>query len=68
MDVTVRAEAPRLSPHKAAIRSSLASALSLEEARVNIKAKTNEGLDAIGRGEAIAVDAVVLLAEASPPK
>ncbi len=68
VDVTVRAEAPRLSPHKAAIRSSLASALSLEEARVNIKAKTNEGLDAIGRGEAIAVDAVVLLAEASPPK
>jgi 2-C-methyl-D-erythritol 4-phosphate cytidylyltransferase/2-C-methyl-D-erythritol 2,4-cyclodiphosphate synthase len=68
VDVTVRAEAPRLSPFKAAIRSSLASALSLEEARVNIKAKTNEGLDAIGRGEAIAVDAVVLLAEVPAPQ
>ncbi|MEZ0227286.1 MAG: 2-C-methyl-D-erythritol 4-phosphate cytidylyltransferase, partial [Planctomycetota bacterium] len=63
VDVTVRAEAPRLSPHKAALRAALASALSLPEARVNIKAKTNEGLDAIGRGEAIAVDAVVLLTE-----
>lgn len=65
VDVTVRAEAPRLSPHKAAIRAALASALSLPEARVNIKAKTNEGLDAIGRGEAIAVDAVVLLTQVS---
>jgi 2-C-methyl-D-erythritol 4-phosphate cytidylyltransferase/2-C-methyl-D-erythritol 2,4-cyclodiphosphate synthase len=64
VDATVRAEAPRLSPHKAAIRASLARALSLPEARVNVKAKTNEGLDAIGRGEAIAVDAIVLLVEA----
>jgi 2-C-methyl-D-erythritol 4-phosphate cytidylyltransferase/2-C-methyl-D-erythritol 2,4-cyclodiphosphate synthase len=63
VDATVRAEAPRLSPHKQAIRSSLASALSLPESRVNVKAKTNEGLDALGRGEAIAVDAVVLLTE-----
>jgi 2-C-methyl-D-erythritol 2,4-cyclodiphosphate synthase len=64
VDVTVRAEAPRLSPHKPALRAALASALSIPESRVNVKAKTNEGLDAIGRGEAIAVDAVVLLVEA----
>ncbi len=62
-DVTIRAEAPRMSPHKPALRAALASALSLPESRVNIKAKTNEGLDAIGRGEAIAVDAVVILSE-----
>src|SRR5581483_3352951 len=61
VDATIRAEAPRMTPHKAAIRASLARALSLPEERINIKAKTNEGLDALGRGEAIAVDAVVLL-------
>jgi 2-C-methyl-D-erythritol 2,4-cyclodiphosphate synthase len=64
VDVTVRAEAPRLTPHKPALRAALAAALSLPESSVNVKAKTNEGLDAIGRGEAIAVDAVLLLVEA----
>ena len=62
VDATVRAEAPRLSPWKQAIRDSLAGALSLPSSRVNVKAKTNEGLDALGRNEAIAVDAVVVLA------
>lgn len=61
VDATVRAEAPRLSPHKARIRASLAAALGIAESCVNVKAKTNEGLDAIGRGEAIAADAVVVL-------
>jgi 2-C-methyl-D-erythritol 4-phosphate cytidylyltransferase/2-C-methyl-D-erythritol 2,4-cyclodiphosphate synthase len=64
VDVTVRAEAPRLTPHKPALRAALARALSLPESSVNVKAKTNEGLDAIGRGEALAVDAVVMLVEA----
>ncbi|MBI3725125.1 2-C-methyl-D-erythritol 4-phosphate cytidylyltransferase [bacterium] len=68
VDCTIHAEAPRISPHRAAIRSSLARALSVPEGRVNVKAKTKEGLGAIGRGEAIAADAVVLLVEARRPR
>lgn len=58
-DVTLLAERPRILPHKPAMRSCLAAKL---EGEVNIKAGTNEGCDAIGRGEAIAAHAVVLLA------
>jgi 2-C-methyl-D-erythritol 4-phosphate cytidylyltransferase/2-C-methyl-D-erythritol 2,4-cyclodiphosphate synthase len=61
LDATVRAEAPRLGPWKERIRSSLAAALGLPLGRVNVKAKSNEGLDALGRNEAIAADAVALL-------
>lgn len=57
-DVTVLAERPRLGPHKAAMRERLQHVL---DGEVNIKAGTNEGCDAIGRGEAIAAHAVVLL-------
>lgn len=60
-DVTIFAERPRLSPHMPAMRANLARLLAVEEARVNLKAKTMEGLDAVGRGEAIAASAVVLL-------
>ena len=59
VDVTVHAERPRLRPHKAAIRGELASLLGLPVDAVNVKAKTNEGVDAVGRGEAIACTAVV---------
>ncbi|MBI3594972.1 MAG: 2-C-methyl-D-erythritol 2,4-cyclodiphosphate synthase [Nitrospirae bacterium] len=61
LDTVIIAEAPKLAPFTAAMRSSLAQHLATEEARVNIKAKTGEKLDAIGRGEAIAVHAVALL-------
>jgi 2-C-methyl-D-erythritol 2,4-cyclodiphosphate synthase len=60
-DVTVLAERPKLKPFKPAMRASLAGMLRVAEDRVNIKAGTNEGCDAIGRGEAIAAHAVVLL-------
>jgi len=60
-DVTIHAELPKLSPHKPAIRQELARLLSLPLDAVSIKAKTNEGLDAIGRGEAIACTAIVSL-------
>jgi 2-C-methyl-D-erythritol 2,4-cyclodiphosphate synthase len=43
------------------MRKRLAVALDTDVARVSIKGKTNEGLDAVGRGEAIAAHAVVLL-------
>lgn len=63
VDLTVLAERPRLSPHTAAMRANLARILGVDPGRVNLKAKTMEGLDAIGRGEAIAASAVVLLEE-----
>lgn len=63
-DLTILAERPRLKPFKDAMRTHLARLLEVEPAQVNIKAGTNEGCDAIGRGEAIAADAVVLLIRA----
>lgn len=63
VDVTVLAEKPRLAAHKAAIRASIANLCGIAPDAVGIKAATNEGLDAIGRGEAIACQAVVLLSK-----
>jgi 2-C-methyl-D-erythritol 2,4-cyclodiphosphate synthase len=63
VDAVVIAERPKLAPHLEAIRASLAAVLGIETARVSVKGKTNEGVDAIGRGEAMAVHAVVLVAE-----
>jgi 2-C-methyl-D-erythritol 2,4-cyclodiphosphate synthase len=60
-DLIIHAEAPKLTPHKAAIRANLARLLNLEPTAVNIKAKTGEHVGPIGRGEAIAAEAVVLL-------
>jgi 2-C-methyl-D-erythritol 4-phosphate cytidylyltransferase/2-C-methyl-D-erythritol 2,4-cyclodiphosphate synthase len=62
VDAVVVAERPKLAPHLGAICASLAAVLGIETARVSVKGKTNEGVDAIGRGEAMAVHAVVLLA------
>jgi 2-C-methyl-D-erythritol 2,4-cyclodiphosphate synthase len=59
-DVTILAERPRLKPFKPAMRQFLESLLG---GTINVKAGTNEGCDAIGRGEAIAAHAVVLLAK-----
>jgi 2-C-methyl-D-erythritol 2,4-cyclodiphosphate synthase len=61
-DVTVLAERPKLRPFKQAMRASLARLLRVPEERVSVKAGTNEGCDAIGRGEAVASHSVVLLA------
>ena len=61
IDVTIIAEAPNLAPHRDAMRSAIAEALVIPTGAVGIKAKTNEGLDAIGRGEAIAAHAVALI-------
>ena len=47
--------------HIGAMRENLAAALNAEIACVSIKAKTGEGLDAVGRGEAVSAQAVVLL-------
>ncbi len=60
IDVTILAERPRLASFKAQIAANLGRLL---DTSVNVKAGTNEGVDAIGRGEAIAAHAVVLLAK-----
>ena len=65
VDATVRAERPRLAPHLAAIRDSVARIAGVDASLVNVKAKSGEGLDAVGRGEAIGATAVVLL-QAAP--
>ena len=61
VDVTVVAERPRIAPRAAAMRAAIAVAVGLDAACINIKAKTNEGLDAVGRGEAVAAHAVAML-------
>ena len=60
-DATIVTERPKLGPHRAAMAASLARALGLPASAVSVKAKTNEGVDATGRGEALAVHAVALL-------
>jgi len=61
-DVTILAERPRLKPFKPKMVESLRALL--DDAPVNVKAGTNEKVDAIGQGQAIAAHAVVLLASA----
>lgn len=63
VDATVAAEAPKLSPFKARMAGNLAAALDMPAGAVSVKAKTNEGFDATGRGEAVAVWAVALIEE-----
>jgi 2-C-methyl-D-erythritol 2,4-cyclodiphosphate synthase len=65
LDVTILAERPKLKDFKPAMRQSLADLLHVSIEQVNVKAGTNEGCDAIGRGEAIAAHAVVLLARSA---
>lgn len=65
LDVVVILERPKLLPHIQNIREGLAGAVSVPVERVSVKGKTNEGVDAVGRGEAIAAHAVALLAAAS---
>jgi len=59
--VTVVLEAPKIKPHVAAMRESVARAIGIAIDRVSIKGKTNEGVGELGRGEAIAVHAIALV-------
>jgi 2-C-methyl-D-erythritol 2,4-cyclodiphosphate synthase len=61
VDTIVFAQRPRLSPHKEAIRCRVAEILQLPPDRVGVKAKTGEGVDAVGREEAMMAQAVVIL-------
>jgi 2-C-methyl-D-erythritol 4-phosphate cytidylyltransferase/2-C-methyl-D-erythritol 2,4-cyclodiphosphate synthase len=67
VDVTIVLERPRLGPHIAELRARLAPVLGLAGDLVSVKAKTNEGVDAVGRGEAIAAHAVAVLAPGDRP-
>jgi 2-C-methyl-D-erythritol 2,4-cyclodiphosphate synthase len=64
VDSTVIAEGPRIGPHVARMRERMAGALGIDAGRVNVKATTNEGLGAIGRGEGIAAMAVAVIVAA----
>jgi 2-C-methyl-D-erythritol 4-phosphate cytidylyltransferase/2-C-methyl-D-erythritol 2,4-cyclodiphosphate synthase len=64
VDVVVVLERPKLGAHRSEMEAGLADALGIDVSRVSVKAKTNEGVDAVGRGEAIAAHAVALLSPA----
>tara|TARA_B100000315_G_scaffold259255_1_gene314535 strand:- start:7932 stop:8432 length:501 start_codon:yes stop_codon:yes gene_type:complete len=61
VDTVVIAQAPRLASHLPAIRARIATALDIEQQRINVKVKSGEGVGGIGREEAIAAHAVCLL-------
>ena len=58
VDVTVVCEAPKIGPHRAAMRDRLAEIMGVDSGLVSVKATTTEGLDATGRREGIAAQAV----------
>jgi 2-C-methyl-D-erythritol 2,4-cyclodiphosphate synthase len=61
IDAIVIVERPKLGPHFPAMREALAGALGIGLGSISLKAKTNEGVDAVGRGEAIAAQAIATL-------
>jgi 2-C-methyl-D-erythritol 2,4-cyclodiphosphate synthase len=61
LDVTVVAQEPVLGPHLEPMRETIAGLLGVDAARVSVKAKSTDGLGALGRGEGIAALATVLL-------
>jgi 2-C-methyl-D-erythritol 2,4-cyclodiphosphate synthase len=60
-DVTLLAQVPRLAPYREDIRNNLAGALGIDPAAIGLKATTTDHVGAIGQGEALAAQAVVLL-------
>ena len=61
MDVTVICERPKIGPRKGELVEALSAGLGCDKGQVNVKGKTHEGVDAVGEGRAIEVQAVVLL-------
>ena len=61
VDVVIQAEEPNLKDYKPRMKATIAKALHIDGSFVNIKATTNEGLGAIGRGEGVAAFAAVIL-------
>ena len=67
VDVVVTTEGPRIAPHRARMRASLARLRGLEADAVNVKGKSLEGLGALAGGLGVAVQAVCLLEAAGKP-
>ena len=67
VDIVVMAEWPKIRDHADAMRARLSEMLGVDVSRVSVKGKTGEGVDAVGRGEAIGVEAVALLRAVIPP-
>ncbi|MHC4984066.1 MAG: 2-C-methyl-D-erythritol 2,4-cyclodiphosphate synthase [Planctomycetota bacterium] len=67
-DVTIIAQEPRLATYKAQMQAKIAELLGVEPEAVSVKAKTNEEMGCIGRGEGIAAMAAVLLANIAKQK
>ena len=61
IDINIITEKPKLAPYIPSMRDKLSEILNIDITKISIKAKTNEQLDAIGRGEAIAAQAGVLV-------
>jgi len=64
LDTVIIAQAPRLGPHLDAMRARIAEVLKVDGTQVNVKVKSGEGLDAVGREEAIAAQAICMIARA----
>jgi 2-C-methyl-D-erythritol 4-phosphate cytidylyltransferase/2-C-methyl-D-erythritol 2,4-cyclodiphosphate synthase len=67
VDVTVLAEAPKIGPHRLAMKAVIADALGITPDRVGIKATTMEGMGFVGRGEGLAAQAIATLQRAKTP-
>lgn len=65
VDATILAERPKMMPHIPMMKSKLAESMRIDVSCLSLKAKTNEGLDAIGRGEAIGAQAIALISQIS---
>lgn len=61
IDANLLIESPKLAPHLPKMIQNLSELLGIDSSRINLKAKRGEGLDAVGRGEAVAAQAIVLL-------
>ena len=66
VDATLLAEAPKIAPHRDAMRSALAGALGIPPDQVSVKATTNEGIGFVGRGEGLAAMAIARIVKVSP--
>jgi 2-C-methyl-D-erythritol 2,4-cyclodiphosphate synthase len=64
-DATVMIEKPRLREYRASMRENLAKTMNADVSCVSVKAKTAEGLDAVGKGEAVMAQAIVLMRRTS---
>lgn len=66
VDLVIATEGPRIAPHRAAMRASIAARLGVAASNVNVKGKTLEGLGALAGGTGVAVQAVALIKRSVP--